>query len=275
MLELNEKELDIMKGFKHAEQMIREATSSKATPSQKKRAAMRISIIEDEIDVYSITLDNADIPDKTSLLKTLDGFKTQLKTLKEKLQSTGVTEPRTGGTLKPEDLEDLLKKVNICDMNKLQVMDLGDNLLNKALEKLKNVNTTLEQDNKLMNDVNQGLKAQSEKMQKIDESLKDTKSILKRANKEISSLFSSYYKDKFILVLCCVIILLVIVVIIVGIVRNKSTTSSTDTGTTNSTNTNTTTTNTTTTSTTVTNLAYGAIESSRQLISLGLGISGR
>ena len=136
------------------------------------------------------------------------------------------------------------------------MFDLGDDLLNSGIQKLIGINRELNVNQNTMNEVNQQLLREAEKLDEIAEDMKSTFGILKQANKFVTELAKDYYKDKCIVGMSILILLLIITVTIVGIVKNSKTSSTTDTTTgTNTTNTATTNTSTTANSAATTNTA--------------------
>ncbi len=83
---------------------------------------------------------------------------------------------------------------------------------------MQNANTMLNEDNVLMDNINEEFNANNERLLGVEQNLHSTFSFLKQSKAFISQLFSSYYKDKFILGLAVVVLLLLITVIILGIV---------------------------------------------------------
>lgn len=131
------------------------------------------------------------------------------------------------------------------------MFDLGDDLLNSGIQKLIGINRELNVNQNTMNEVNQQLLREAEKLDEIAEDMKSTFGILKQANKFVTELAKDYYKDKCIVGMSILILLLIITVTIVGIVKNSKTSSTTDTTTATNT-TNTTTANTSSTANTAT-----------------------
>lgn len=92
----------------------------------------------------------------------------------------------------------------------------------KGIGKLEAMNRELDEDNKLINEVNIELQRQGEVLQAVDEDINDINSTLKRAQKHISYFAHEYYKDKFIRIMIILIALLLIIIIITAIVRKNS-----------------------------------------------------
>ncbi len=125
------------------------------------------------------------------------------------------------------------------------MFDLGDNILNDGIARLRLINKDLHQNNEVMNAANQQIAEDNQRLLEIGEKIKTTRGVLKEAGKHITAVAKSYYKDKCIVGVSIIVMLLVIVVVIVGIVKSNSSSSDSPTPATNTTNTtNTTTTNT-------------------------------
>lgn len=99
---------------------------------------------------------------------------------------------------------------------------MGDKLQNKGIEKLRMMNIELDEDNKLIQEVNQELHRQGEVLASTDEDLNDIKSTLKRAQQYITYFSHEYYKDKFIRIMIIIICLVVIVIVASSIMRKKN-----------------------------------------------------
>lgn len=137
------------------------------------------------------------------------------------------------------------------------MFDLGDDILNDGIARLKMIHKDLHQNNELMNAANQQIGEDNERLMEIGEKIKTTRGVLKEAGKHITAIAKSYYKDKCIVGMSIIVMLLVIVVVIVGAVKGGSSSGSTTNPATNTTNT-TNSTNTTTTKTNVTALMFNS-----------------
>ena len=107
-------------------------------------------------------------------------------------------------------------KVNYNDLNVQQVMDRGDNILDEDDNAIQNMAKVVHQDVDHMKNVNIELYRQQQKLENIDDDLKDMDYSLKRAGKQITGMFKMYSSDKCITCMIIVIIIIIITIIIVS-----------------------------------------------------------
>ena len=89
--------------------------------------------------------------------------------------------------------------------NKLAVelIELGDKTQAQGNQALDNIIGVVEQGNRLADDINLELDKQIEQLDRMEQTVKDTQSILKRANKMIRYFARQIYTDKIIMGLIC------------------------------------------------------------------------
>ena len=102
--------------------------------------------------------------------------------------------------------------------NKLAVelIELGDKTQAQGNQALDNIIGVVEQGNRLADDINLELDKQIEQLDRMEQTVKDTQSILKRANKMIRYFARQIYTDKIIMGLICCIVLAIVVIVIVS-----------------------------------------------------------
>lgn len=111
-------------------------------------------------------------------------------------------------------------------------------MLNDGLSRMRKITKDVNNNNQLVDKTNQQLIEDNERLMEIGERIKTTVGVLKEAGKHITAVAKSYYKDKCIVGVSILVLLLVITVVVVGIVKNKTVSSTTPSPTTtNSTNT--------------------------------------
>ena len=74
----------------------------------------------------------------------------------------------------------------------------------------------VEQGNRLADEINLELDKQIEQLDRMEQTVKDTQSVLKRANQLIRYFFRQVYTDKIIMGLICCIVLAIVVIVIVS-----------------------------------------------------------
>lgn len=92
----------------------------------------------------------------------------------------------------------------------------------KGIGKLEGMNRELDEDNKLIDEVNIELQRQGEVLQGVDEDMNDIRSTLKRAQRYIAHFAHEYYKDKFIRIMVILICLVLIAIIVTAIIRKRN-----------------------------------------------------
>jgi len=93
---------------------------------------------------------------------------------------------------------------------------LGDKTQAQGNLALDNIIGVVEQGNRLADDINLELDKQIEQLDRMEQTVKDTQSILKRANKMIRYFARQIYTDKIIMGLICCIVLAIIIIVIVS-----------------------------------------------------------
>lgn len=111
------------------------------------------------------------------------------------------------------------QKSNVHKMEREQVIHIGDDLQNRALEKVKNINLNVNDGNLDIREMNKELEAQDEKQKEIQDEVYEIGSALKRSQKLIGYFAREYYKDKCVRILSIIIILLIITIVIVSVAK--------------------------------------------------------
>ena len=146
--------------------------------------------------------------------ETISKLKSKVKQYNEKIKNLENinNEPENNNV----DYMDPDEKVNYDELNVQQVMDRGDNILNEDDKAIKNMANVVYQDVDQMKNVNVELNRQQEKLENVDSDLKEMDYSLKRAGKQITSMFKMYSSDKCITCLIVVILLIIVTIIIVS-----------------------------------------------------------
>ena len=111
---------------------------------------------------------------------------------------------------------DVDAKVDLNQLNAQQVIDRGDKILDVDDQAIDNMAKIVNKDVDQMKNVNVELNAQQEKLENVDADLKEMDYSLKRAGKQITSMFKMYSHDKCITGLIIVILVIIVVIIIVA-----------------------------------------------------------
>lgn len=236
MIELSEKESEIARELKLLDGLLGQFKPGRQ--AQAKAIRTNIEILRDDVEYFELTLETLEATDKSALQRLLAGFKASLAEAEERFaKKLGADAPAArAGRPGAFDPSAELARVNAYDMSKLQLFDLGDGLLDRALARLQRINCTLGEDNRLVEQANETLLGQAERLERANEQLLDTRSVLGQAGKVIAEMVNDFYKDKFLLGLAALILVLVIAVVAVGIVRKtKKSATTTTTAATNST----------------------------------------
>lgn len=113
-------------------------------------------------------------------------------------------------------------KVDYDELNVQQVMDRGDKILDEDDKAIKNMAHVVNQDVDQMKNVNVELNRQKEKLDNVDTDLNEMDYSLKRAGKQIGSMFRMYSHDKCITGLIVVILIIIVVIIITSALGGDS-----------------------------------------------------
>lgn len=146
--------------------------------------------------------------------ETVSQLKSKVKIYTEKINNLEVikTEQEDNNV----DYMDPDAKVDYNELNVQQVMDRGDIILNEDDKAIKNMANVVNQDVDHMKNVNIELNRQQEKLENVDSDLKDMDYSLKRAGKQITSMFKMYSSDKCITCMIVVILIIIVTIIIVS-----------------------------------------------------------
>lgn len=98
----------------------------------------------------------------------------------------------------------------------MELIELADKTQAQGNQALDNMIGVIEKGNQLADEINLELDKQIEQLDRMEQTVKDTQSILKRANILIRYFARQIYTDKIIMGLICCVILAVIVIIIVS-----------------------------------------------------------
>ena len=138
-------------------------------------------------------------------------LKSKVKSYTEKIKSldSGSNEQENNNV----DYMDPDAHVNYDELNVQQVMDRGDKILDEDDNAIKNMAKVVNEDVDHMKNVNIELNRQQEKLENVDSDLKEMDYSLKRAGKQITSMFKMYSSDK--CITCMIVVILVIIVVII------------------------------------------------------------
>ena len=107
-------------------------------------------------------------------------------------------------------------KVDLNKLNVQQVMNRGDAILNADENAINNMAKIVNKDLDQMKNVNVELNAQQEKLDIVDNDIKEINFSLDRAKKQITNMFKLYAKDKCIVGMIFIIVIIIVVIIIVS-----------------------------------------------------------
>jgi len=140
-------------------------------------------------------------------------LKSKIKTYTEKINDL---ESMKAEQEKVVDHLDVDANVNLSELNAQQVMDRGDKILDADDAAIKNMAHVVNDDVNQMKNVNVQLNQQQEKLENVDKDLVEMDYSLKRAGKQITSMFKMYSSDKCITCLIVVILIIIVTIIIVS-----------------------------------------------------------
>ena len=143
-------------------------------------------------------------------------IKPKIKTYDKKIKEFEEDSSFAPDSNQGEDHLDVNAKVDLNQLNAQQVMDRGDKILEADDKAIDNMAKIVNNDVDQMKNVNVELNAQQEKLENVDSDLKEMDYSLKRAGKQITTMFKMYSSDKCITGLIIVILIIIVVVIIVA-----------------------------------------------------------
>ena len=107
-------------------------------------------------------------------------------------------------------------KVDLNKLNVQQVMNRGNAIIEADDKAINNMAKMVNNDNDQMKNVNGELYAQQEKLDIVDNDIKEINFSLDRAKKQITNMFKLYAKDKCIVGMIFIIVIIIVVIIIVS-----------------------------------------------------------
>ena len=107
------------------------------------------------------------------------------------------------------------------EMDGTELIQLGDEMQDDGIERLLQMNKDMDLNKIKVDDINQNLLTQNEKMMATEEEVKDIQSTLKRAKLIIMYFSEEFYKDKCVRILILLIILVLIAICVTIFVKKK------------------------------------------------------
>ena len=98
-----------------------------------------------------------------------------------------------------------------------QVIEMGHRVQSEGLDKLKEISNTVDVTNRLADDINKELDEQIEQLDRMFNTVKDTQTVLKRAQVTIRYFTRAVATDKCLMGLICLIFVALLVVVILSI----------------------------------------------------------
>jgi DNA repair exonuclease SbcCD ATPase subunit len=137
---------------------------------------------------------------------TLKEYKKKIQNLEENLEE----DQENGNHLDPD------AKVDLNQLNVQQAIDRGNAIVKKDGEMISGMVKIVDGDVQVMKDANANLEQQKEKLDIVDNDLKEMEYSVDRARKKITSMFKLYASDKCITCLIVVILIIIVTIIIVS-----------------------------------------------------------
>lgn len=205
----------IDESFKKIDKKI--SSFSKGDKSQKKSTMsalkQELANIKANMSMMKAEISNLEDQEQVNIWnETVSKLKSKIKTYTEKinnLESMKVEQEKV-------DHLDVDANVNLDELNAQQVMDRGDKILDADDAAIKNMAHVVNDDVNQMKNVNVQLNQQQEKLENVDKDLVEMDYSLKRAGKQITSMFKMYSSDKCITCLIVVILIIIVTIIIVS-----------------------------------------------------------
>ena len=190
---------------------------SKGDKSQKKSTMsalkQELANIKANMSMMKAEISNLEDQEQVNIWnETVSKLKSKIKTYTEKinnLENMKVEQEKV-------DHLDVDANVNLDELNAQQVMDRGDKILDADDAAIKNMAHVVNDDVNQMKNVNVQLNQQQEKLENVDKDLVEMDYSLKRAGKQITSMFKMYSSDKCITCLIVVILIIIVTIIIVS-----------------------------------------------------------
>jgi DNA repair exonuclease SbcCD ATPase subunit len=205
----------IDESFKKIDKKI--SSFSKGDKSQKKSTMsslkQELANIKANMSMMKAEIQNLEDQEQVNIWnETVSKLKSKIKTYTEKindLENVKVEQEKA-------DHLDVDANVNLSELNAQQVMDRGDKILDADDAAIKNMAHVVNDDVNQMKNVNVQLNQQQEKLENVDKDLVEMDYSLKRAGKQITSMFKMYSSDKCITCLIVVILIIIVTIIIVS-----------------------------------------------------------
>lgn len=153
---------------------------------------------------------------KSEWQEIISKIKPKIKTYEKKIKDFEQENIKSQDPGKEVDHLDVDAKVDLNKLNAQQVIERGNEILNVDDKAIDNMAQIVNKDVDEMKNVNVELDVQQEKLDRVDNDLKEMDYSLKRAGKQITNMFKLYSQDKCITGLIVVILIIIVVIIIVS-----------------------------------------------------------
>ena len=141
-----------------------------------------------------------------------DEYKNKISQLKNQKQKSNNS----------DDILDINEKVDVKKLTVQQAIDRGNKILEDDSDRIKNMKKIVGEDVDTMKEVNRELNRQNEALDNAENNLKEIDYSLKRAGKQVKTMFKMYATDKLIMCMIVVILLVIIAIIIASFVGSKN-----------------------------------------------------
>ena len=167
----------------------------------------KIKEVESELDLFNSEIQILDYSEQKGYKIIHDTLDNDLKRLKNEFEMK-----KMAGS----HLEEELKNMGSMSQAEMQKKALahGNKLLDARKERANNILFTLNQANMLVNDINDEIKEQNQRMMDMEEIIKDSQSALNRVNELVGFFAKAFYRD---MILKCLIILIAIAIVAIAI----------------------------------------------------------
>ena len=198
-----------------------------------KNLKKEINSIKNEIEIFDLYLNNIEEKEKNNFTKKIDTYNKKIKTYEENIEKIFkklTKKPVVINFENDEKNNEEMGQEDFFDMEKEKLIKHVDKNLIEADKNLEEIILDLNKGKNIMQEINIEIRRQQEKMNQMEEKIKETYSLTKKSKKMINYFKRNMMTDKIICTLIVLVCIAIIIIIILKFMGYKTETSFNDVG---------------------------------------------
>ncbi len=208
--------------FKNMEKEFKEFNNAEASRQNLAIGSLSTNLSSVKTNIGLMRMELSNLKDDSNISKWQDIIqKLQSKNDEYKNKITELKNQKNKSNNFNDDI-DINQNVDVKKLTVKQAIDRGNKILEDDSERIKNMKKVVGEDVDTMREVNRELNRQNEALDNAENNLKEIDFSLKRASKQVKTMFKMYATDKLIMCMIVVILLVIIAIVIASFVGNKN-----------------------------------------------------